>query len=164
MSKSLVRVRPDLTRLKEHFELKLQAVKQLADVVDSMKHGSTDLLLLDMRDREDYRRGHIEGAISMPLEEIDKRYRNLPKDKDIVTYCYNQYCHLSTLGALKLVEHGIPAKEMNVGWKEWLSAGYPTHLSESADGLDCVGRCIIENRSPREKSGSWESEVTPSRS
>ncbi len=39
MSKSLVTVRPDLTRLKEHFELKLQAVKQLVDVVDSVKHG-----------------------------------------------------------------------------------------------------------------------------
>ncbi len=67
----MVTVRLDLTRLKEHFELKLQAVKQLVDVVDSVKHGSTDLVLLDVRDREDYRRGHIEGAISMPLEEID---------------------------------------------------------------------------------------------
>ena len=83
----------DLARLKEHFELKLQAVKQLADVAYSVKNGSSDLVLLDMRDREDYRRGHIKGAVSMPLEDIDKRYRDLPRDKDIVTYCYNQYCH-----------------------------------------------------------------------
>ena len=109
MSKSLVTVRPDLTRLKEHFELKLQAVKQLADVVDSVKHGSPDLVLLDMRDREDYRRGHIKGAVSMPLEEIDKRHQDLPRDREVVTYCYNQYCHLSAKGALRLVEHGIPA-------------------------------------------------------
>src|SRR5207253_10177441 len=115
MSKSLVKVRPDLTRLKEHFELKLQAVKQLADVVDAVKRGDSDLVLLEMRDREDYRRGHIKSALSMPLEEIDKRYRDLPKDKDIVTYCYKQYSHLSTLRALNSAEHGSPAEEMNAG-------------------------------------------------
>src|SRR5947209_20550704 len=109
MSESLVTVRPDLIRLKEYFELKLLAVKQLADVVDSVEHGNPDLVLIDVRDKEDYQRGHIKGAVSMPIEEIDKRYRELPTDKEIVTYCYNQYCHLSTLGALKLVEHGITA-------------------------------------------------------
>ena len=143
MSKRLVTVRPDLTRLKEHFELKLQAVKQLADVVDSVEHGGSALVLLDMRDREDYRRGHIEGAISMPLEEIDKRYQDLPRDKEVVTYCYNQYCHLSARGALRLVEHGIPAKEMNVGWSEWVKLGHPLH-GESEGSGECNDHCKLE--------------------
>ncbi len=142
MSRSLVIVRPDLTRLKEHFELKLQAVKQVADVVDSVKLGRTDLVLLDMRDRDDYQRGHIKGALSMPLEEIDRRYRDLPSDKEIVTYCYNQYCQLSTMGALKLVEHGIPAKEMNVGWSEWVKLGNPLH-DESEGSRECNEHCKI---------------------
>ncbi len=144
MGESLVTVSTDLTRLKEHFELKLQAVKQLADVVYSVKHDDSDLVLLDMRYREDYRRGHIKGALSMPLEEIDKRYRDLPKDKDIVTYCYNQYCHLSTLGALKLVEHGIPSKEMNVGWSEWVKLGNPLH-DESDGSRECNDHCKLGN-------------------
>ena len=135
----------DLAKLKEHFELKLQAVKQLADVVDSVKHGGSDLVLLDTRDREDYRRGHIKGALSMPLEEIDKRYRDLPRDKDIVTYCYNQYCHLSTQSALKLVEHGIPAKEMNVGWSEWVKLGNPLH-GESEGSIECNDHCKLETQ------------------
>ncbi len=136
---------PDLTRLKEHFVLKLQATKQLADVVDSVKRGSSDLVLLDMRDREDYQKGHIKGALSMPLEEIDKRYRDLPRDKDIVIYCYNQYCQLSTLGALKLVEHGIPAKEMNVGWSEWVKLGNPLH-DESEGSIECNDHCKLETQ------------------
>ena len=136
---------PGLTRLKEHFELKLQATKQLADVVDSVKNGGSDLVLLDMRDREDYQKGHIKGALSMPLEEIDKRYRDLPRDKDIVTYCYNQYCQLSTLGALKLVEHGIPAKEMNVGWSEWVKLGNPLH-DESEGSSECNDHCKLETQ------------------
>ena len=136
---------PDLTRLKEHFVLKLQATKQVADVVDSVKRGSSDLVLLDMRDREDYQKGHIKGALSMPLEEIDKRYRDLPRDKDIVTYCYNQYCQLSALGALKLVEHGIPAKEMNVGWSEWVKLGNPLH-DESEGSIECNDHCKLETQ------------------
>jgi len=140
-----VKASPDLTRLKEHFVLKLQATAQLADVVDSVKRGSSDLVLLDMRDREDYQKGHIKGALSMPLEEIDKRYRDLPRDKDIVTYCYNQYCQLSTLGALKLVEHGIPAKEMNVGWSEWVKLGNPLH-DESEGSIECNDHCKLETQ------------------
>ena len=143
MSESLVTVRPDLIRLKEYFELKLLAVKQLADVVDSVEHGNPDLVLIDVRDKEDYQRGHIKGAVSMPLEEIDKRYQELPRDKDIVTYCYNQYCHLSSLGALKLVEHGIPTKEMNVGWSEWVKLGNPLH-EESEGSHECNDRCRLE--------------------
>ena len=130
----------DLARLREFFELKLQAEKQLADVVDSVRHGGWDIVLLDLRDRDDYRGGHIQGAVSMPLDEIDKRYGELPRDKEIVTYCYNQYCHLSTRGALKLVSHGIPAKEMNAGWSEWVKAGYPAH--GGADGsAECGDHC-----------------------
>ena len=81
MSESLVTVRPDLIRLKEYFELRLLAVKQLADVVDSVKHDNPDLLLLDLRDKEDYQRGHIKGAVSMPLEEIDKDTKNCRETK-----------------------------------------------------------------------------------
>src|SRR2546422_1876374 len=143
MRKSFVMVRRDLRRLKKYFGLKFLAVEQPADVVDSVKHGNPDLLLLDLRDKEDYQRGHIKGAVSMPLEEIDKRYQELPRDKEIVTYCYNQYCHLSTLGALKLVEHGIPAREMNVGWSEWVKLGNPLH-GESEGSHECNDRCRLE--------------------
>jgi rhodanese-related sulfurtransferase len=137
-----MRVNTDLARLKEYFELKLLSLKQLADVVDSVRNGDPDLILLDMRDRDDYHRGHIKGALSMPLDDIDKRYRDLPRDNEIVTYCYNQYCHLSTLGALKLVEHGIPAKEMNVGWSEWVKLGNPLHEASQGSG-ECNDHCEL---------------------
>lgn len=129
-----------LVKLREYFEMKLRAEKQVADVVDSLEHENSDLLLVDVRDRESYRNGHVPGAVSILLEEVDTRYKELPKEKEVVTYCYSQHCHLSTFAALKLVEHGIAAKELNVGWKEWVAAGYPTH-SESESGLECGGQC-----------------------
>lgn len=130
-----------MDKVREHFELKLLAEKQLADVADAIEKGDSNLVLLDMRAREDYKRGHIKGARSMPLNEVDARYNDLPRDKEVVTYCYNQYCHLSTLGALKLVEHGIPAKEMNAGWSEWAKAGLPTH-QQTEDSPNCDGLCV----------------------
>ena len=132
----------DLRKLKEHFEIKLSAEKQLADVVDAIENGDSTLLLLDMRASEDYQKGHIKGAWSMPLDEIDVRYNDLPKDREIVTYCYNRHCQLSTLGALKLVEHGIPAKEMNVGWNEWAKAGLPSHMGRG-NNANCNHNCVV---------------------
>lgn len=132
----------DLDRLREHFETKLSAEKQMADVVDAVRNGDSALVLLDMRATEDYQNGHIKGAVSMPIEEIDARYRDLPREKEIVTYCYSQHCQLSTLGALKLVKHGIPAKEMNVGWNEWVKAGLPSHR-EREDSSNCNGKCVL---------------------
>jgi len=132
----------DLDRLREHFEIKLSAEKQLADVIDAVRDGDSNLVLLDMRGREDYQSGHIKGAWSMPLAEIDARYNELPRDREVVTYCYNQHCHLSTLGALKLVKHGIAAKEMNAGWNEWIKAGLPSHL-ETDDSANCKGNCAL---------------------
>ncbi len=133
----------DLKRLKEYFELKLKVEKQVADVVDVVKNGGSKMVLLDVRSRGDYQRGHIRGAISIPSDEIDERYKELPRDSEIVTYCYSQRCHLSTLVALKLVQHGIPAKEMNVGWNEWAKAGHPVHSSESGVEVDCSGQCSV---------------------
>ena len=130
----------DLAKVREYFATKLWAEKQVADVVDALEHERSELLLVDIRDRESYQQGHIPGAISMLLDEFDSRCKELPTGKEIVTYCYGQHCHLSTLAALKLVEKGIPAKELNVGWKEWVTAGYPTR-SESNSTLECDGWC-----------------------
>jgi len=44
-------------------------------------------IILDVRDREDYEAAHIPGAVSMPLAELQLRYQELPKDREIITYC-----------------------------------------------------------------------------
>lgn len=122
----------ELERLEAYFESKLRGEKQVAEVIDSVREEDRDLVLVDVRDAADYREGHIKGAISMPVEEIDRRYKEIPSNKEIVTYCYSQTCHLSTQAALKLVKHGIAARELNVGWKEWVNAGYPISSSHSS--------------------------------
>lgn len=129
----------ELKTLGEYYSNKLRAEKQLADVLDAVKHRDSNLILLDVRDPEDYAKSHIEGAISAPLNQIDNLPTSLFDGKEVVTYCYSQTCHLSTMAALKLVRRGIPAREMNVGWKEWSAAAYPSRVPEL--GQTCEKQC-----------------------
>ncbi len=51
--------------------------------------------VLDVRPPEDYRAGHIPGAISVPLSELKHRLAELPRDREIVAYCRGPYCVLA---------------------------------------------------------------------
>jgi rhodanese-related sulfurtransferase len=76
---------------RDYFAAKLRAEKQKVDVVARVKKepGAGDFLLLDVRQRDAFAQGHIAGAFSVPLAEIPKLAAKLPKDKELVTYCWN---------------------------------------------------------------------------
>ncbi len=82
----------DLRANREYFAAKLRAEKQKVDVVAKVKKeaGAGDFLLLDVRTREAYADGHIAGALSVPLADVAKVAPTLPRDKELVTYCWNR--------------------------------------------------------------------------
>lgn len=51
------------------------------------RHDAGEALLVDVRSEEDFRRGHIPRAMSLPLAELEDRYRELPRDAEIITIC-----------------------------------------------------------------------------
>ena len=74
---------------REFFEQKLLATKQRADVVKAIDgHAAFDFVLLDTRPRDAFKFGHITGAWCVPIDELDRVSSQLPKDKEIVTYCW----------------------------------------------------------------------------
>ena len=73
---------------REYFKLKLQAEKQRNDVLKAVESGNYNFVLLDVRGREPFASGHIPGAISAPNDELAQLIPTLPKDKEIVTYCW----------------------------------------------------------------------------
>ena len=85
-----------------------------------------EVVLVDVRPADEYERGHIEGAISVPLEEIEDHLDELPADAEIVAYCRGRYCTLAEQAADQLRSHGIEIKTLNVGFPEWEQAGFPT--------------------------------------
>ena len=81
----------DVQANREFFAAKLRAEKQKVDVLAKVKKepGAGDFLLLDVRTRDAFAQGHIAGALSVPLADIPKLAPKLPKDNELVTYCWN---------------------------------------------------------------------------
>ena len=78
----------DVRRNRDYFQWKLHAIKQRADVVKAIEQGTFDFVLLDTRCREAFAFGHITGAWCVQLEELEGVVSRLPKDREIVTYCW----------------------------------------------------------------------------
>jgi rhodanese-related sulfurtransferase len=74
---------------------------------------------------EHYGLGMIKGSIKMPLAEMDKRFTELDKAKDVVTYCADSSCDASKKAAKLLAEKGFTVSAYEGGAKEWKAAGLP---------------------------------------
>lgn len=84
-----------------------------------------DVIVLDVRPAEEYAAGHIPGAISIPLEDLDERLDELDPDAEIVAYCRNRHCVLAPAALERLHERGIRARRLDEGFPEWRGAGLP---------------------------------------
>lgn len=118
----------DLMRAVREAKSNAQAVEELtlAELLRRLEQG--EVVLLDVRPVEEYKRGHIPQALSLPLEEIDRRWKELPRDKELVAYCRGPYCVLSDRAVQKLREYGINVKKLTVGYPEWEQAGFPVEV------------------------------------
>ena len=112
-------------RLKRYFEDKLAAELGPHNVKRLIDAGQRDVVLLDVRSAEGYREGHLPGAVSIPFEQLPTRLRELPKSREIITYCWNVTCLLCTKAAYVLASKGYKAREMIGGIAAWQAAGFP---------------------------------------
>ncbi len=80
------------------------------------------LVIVDVRPIEEYQAAHVAGAVSIPLEELDQRLRELPRDRAIVAYCRGPYCAFAPEAVRTLREHGYAARYLADGLPEWAAA------------------------------------------
>jgi rhodanese-related sulfurtransferase len=83
------------------------------------------LVVLDVRPQEEYEAGHLPGAVSIPLNELKKRVKELPKSKQIVAYCRGQLCALAPEATRYLKSKGYKVKRLSDGAPDWEAAGLP---------------------------------------
>jgi rhodanese-related sulfurtransferase len=83
------------------------------------------VVVLDVRPREEYDGGHIPGAISVPLGELEGRLEELPRSAEIVAYCRGPYCVLAPQALTLLRRKGYRARRLQDGLPEWRRAGLP---------------------------------------
>jgi rhodanese-related sulfurtransferase/DNA-binding transcriptional ArsR family regulator len=86
---------------------------------------SGDVVLLDLRPREEYEAGHIPGAVSIPLEDLEEQLALLPPGAEIVAYCRGPYCVMAPRGIALLRRHGYRVRRLEDGVAEWRLAGLP---------------------------------------
>jgi rhodanese-related sulfurtransferase/predicted transcriptional regulator len=78
-----------------------------------------DVVLIDVRPAEEYAAGHITGAKSIPIDELDQRLNELPKDREVVAYCRGPFCAYAHRAVRRLTASGRNASRLEDGWPEW---------------------------------------------
>lgn len=86
--------------------------------------------VLDVRPPEEYRAGHIPGAISIPLSELKHRLAELPTDREIVAYCRGPYCVLAVEAVDMLRAHGFKTLRLEDGVPDWRARGFTVAVGE----------------------------------
>jgi len=81
--------------------------------------------VLDVRPPEEFAAGHVPGAVNIPVEDLEKRFRELPKRKEIVAYCRGPFCLMSYEAVRLLRKKGLKARRLQDGMPEWRIAGLP---------------------------------------
>jgi rhodanese-related sulfurtransferase len=92
---------------------------------------SDEVVVLDVRPPVEFAAGHIPTARSIPLKDLEKRLKELPKRRQIVAYCRGPYCVLSDDAVLLLRKKGFRVARLNIGLPEWKLLGLPVEISGS---------------------------------
>jgi rhodanese-related sulfurtransferase len=115
----------DLERLvREHFGERSDA--EPVEMDELLKRArSTKVVVLDTRPPNEYAAGHIAGALSVPVDDLQRQLRQLPKEKEYVAYCRGPYCVYADRAVEILRSHGRRARRLREGFPEWRAAGFP---------------------------------------
>ena len=105
-------------RAKAYFEDKLAFTTGPVELERWIKSGENNLVIVDVREAEDYTKGHIPGAINIPREEWGNP-QGLSRDKTNVVYCYSQQCHLAANACVQFADKGYPVMELEGGFAVW---------------------------------------------
>jgi rhodanese-related sulfurtransferase len=98
---------------------------------------SGSVLVLDVRPEDEFRLGHLPGAMNIPLRELKTRLPKLKRSQEIVAYCRGPYCVLSYEAVAALRRLGFKARRLEDGLPEWRAAGLPVDRTAPHD---CVAK------------------------
>ena len=87
--------------------------------------GGGSVTLLDVRPADEFARGHLPGALNIPLDQLDAALGSVTQNIPVVAYCRGPYCVLSYEAVAYLRARGIDAMRLEDGYPEWKAAGLP---------------------------------------
>ena len=109
----------------QFFRAKLDAEWGPHDLKKVLDANKSQVIVLDTRNAEAFAEEHIPGAVNIPTDQLASRLNELPKDKEIVPYCWSVVCHLATRASLLLSEQGYTVHELAGGIEYWKNYKMP---------------------------------------
>jgi len=94
-----------------------------AELAERLSHG--EVVVLDVRPEAEYVSGHVAGARSAPVDELDARLDELAGQGEVIAYCRGPYCVYADDAVRILRARGLEARRLDVGFPEWRRAGRP---------------------------------------
>jgi len=91
------------------------------ELIERLRKG--DVVLVDVRPAQEFAAGHITGARSIPIDELEDRLAELPADREVVAYCRGPFCAYAHDAVRRLQAMGREARRLEGGWPEWRLAG-----------------------------------------
>jgi DNA-binding transcriptional ArsR family regulator len=108
----------------EHFRNRVDA--EPVPMAELLKRArSKQVVILDTRPASEYVAGHIPGALSIPVDDLQRRLKQLTRGKEYVAYCRGPYCIYADRAVETLRANGRRARRLVEGFPEWRSAGFP---------------------------------------
>ncbi len=91
-----------------------------------------EVIVVDVRPTEEFTSGHIAGALSVPLSDLETRLSEIPSDREVVAYCRGPYCVFAAEAVRLLRMRGYRAVRFEEGYPEWRDAGLPVEMAASS--------------------------------
>ena len=121
-SAEIARVMASYFRARDEFE-----PVSRKELLERLRCGTATVL--DVRPEDEFRQGHVPGALNIPLSQLEQRLAELPVDREVVAYCRGPWCVLSFEAVAVLRQRGYQVRRLEDGFPEWKVAGLPVvHL------------------------------------
>lgn len=102
------------------------------ELARKLAEDSGSVTVLDVRPESEYAASHIAGARSIPIEELEARLEEVPRDTTVVAYCRGPYCVFSDDAVRLLKDKGFTALRLETGLPDWAAAGLPLETRQVA--------------------------------
>ncbi len=109
---------------KSKFDFETVTINELIERIESGK-----VTILDVRPESEFNQGHIANAISIPIDELSKRLKELPKRTEIVAYCRGPFCMYADEAVALLTKAGYKAIRLEEGFPDWKLQDLPVEVS-----------------------------------
>jgi rhodanese-related sulfurtransferase len=115
----------DLDRIVRTYVTDREALETVGPAELLRRMRTNEVIVLDVRPAAEYRAGHILGARSVPVRELQRRVADLPKKSEVVAYCRGPFCVYADEAVALLRRRGFQARRLDAGFPDWKAAGLP---------------------------------------